>query len=296
MDYLSKFRAFQLDSPGSLFSFYKPGEYTLIEARLPKGGLELLLDDLSFHGKERIDSLHITSWDSDHCTYDDLVQIINHLRPERIEIPEYLPTSNDGQLCRSLITKYDDIHQKYVQNVHIISQDYLSKLQPAAKGAINNVLHPSIYNCNNKNDMSLIKLFRSAGFNVFSLGDCESAQLSATISANSFFTSEVDVLILAHHGADNGFTTAELLDTLKPKLAVCSSNYDNQYDHPSPEIRKLLAQRNIPLMTTKRGDVIIYQPDGYDYATAVNLISDNEIEESRVGFNPKRLIAASNAA
>ena len=287
MNYLSKFRAYQLDSPGSLFSYYKHNVYTLIEARIPKGGIQVLINDMAYHEKDRLDTLHITSWDADHCTYNDLVSIINHLRPEIIEIPEYETDTNEGKLCRSLILKYDDIHQRYVQNVKVINQAYLSSLSIAVLGETNDVIFPSLFNSNNKNDRSLIRLFRSAGFNVLSLGDCESSVMALYLIKSQIIQLEVDVLILAHHGADNGFTTAEFLDAIKPKVAICSSNYDNMYDHPRPEIKQLLYDRNIRLMTTKTGDVIIYQLEGYDYATAVNMIADNEIESSRFGFHPK---------
>ena len=127
MNHLSKFRAYQLDSPGSLFSYYKNNVYTLIEARIPKGGIQVLINDMSYHEKDRIDTLHITSWDTDHCTFNDLVSIINHLRPQTIEIPEYETDTNEGKLCRSLILRYDDIHERYVQNVKVINQAYLIK-------------------------------------------------------------------------------------------------------------------------------------------------------------------------
>lgn len=288
MSYLSKFRAFQLDSPGSLFSFYKKDDYTLIEARIPKGGIDVLLSDLAHHNKDRIDTLHITSWDADHCTYDDLVQILNHLRPNLIQIPPYETETKDGLLCRNLILAYDEIHEKYVHNVQIFTEAYINGLQNGTARETKNIVYPSLFGCNNKNDMSLIKLFRSKGFNVLSLGDCESEDIAKNLMNRSFITSEVDVLILAHHGADNGFTTETFLKAVKPKIAVCSSNHGNMYDHPKPEIRKLLYDNGITLMTTKTGDVIIYQPDGFEYATVVNMIGDNEVESSRLGFYPKR--------
>lgn len=295
MTYSTKFRAFQLDTPGSLFSFYKKNIYTLIEARLPKGttqqeSIELLRNDLSFHNKTEIDTLHITSWDSDHCTYNDLVQIINQFRPQTIEIPSYYPESDDGKLCRSLIMKYDAIHQKYAYNVKVISKDYINSLTEGKENETNDIVYHSLYQSENKNDMSLIRLFRSLGFNVLSLGDCESSDIAERLMAGTIIKNEVDVLILAHHGADNGFTTAKLMDTLNPKIAICSSNYDNQYDHPRQEIRDILSQRNIPLMTTKRGDVIIYQLENMNTSVAVNMAGNNEIEESREGFIPKRFI------
>jgi competence protein ComEC len=42
-------------------------------------------------------------------------------------------------------------------------------------------------------------------------------------------------MILAHHGADNGFTTKSFLAHIDPALAICSSDYDN----PREEIREL---------------------------------------------------------
>lgn len=87
---------------------------------------------------------------------------------------------------------------------------------------------------------------------------------------------EIDVLILAHHGADSGFTTKSFLDELKPKIAVCSSNCDNQYDHPSQEIRKLRYKQDIRLFTTKTGDVIVRSMGSHriDYQVA-NLIRNS---------------------
>jgi len=288
MSYLSKFTAFQLDSPGSLFSFYKEDFYYLIEARLPKGGIDELLTDMAYHNKTTIDVLHITSWDADHCTYDDLIQIINKLRPSRIEVPDYLASSEDGKLCQKVIYSYDDIHQRHVHNVQAINDNYISSLPNASLGGSSNVIYKSMFNCDNKNDMSLIKFFRSVGFNVLSLGDCESSQIANRLANDAILSKEVDVLILAHHGANNGFTSPALLDALKPKIAICSSNNDNQYDHPHTEVYNMLAYRNIPLMTTKRGNVTIYQVNGDDGAVATNLISNNEVVDTRTGFIPKR--------
>jgi competence protein ComEC len=285
---VTKFRAFQLDSEGSLFSYFKPNQYFLIEARLPKGGLDVLREDLKYHGKTHVDVLHITSWDVDHCKYDDLVQILNHLRPNTIEIPSYLPESDTGKLCRRTLIGYDDIHQQYKPNVKVMSKEYISNLSNAQTGDSNNVVYHSTYDSDNKNDMSLIKLFRSEGFNVLSLGDCESQEIANYLLRAGFITSEVDVLILPHHGADNGFLTGDFLDKVKPRIAVCSSNTGNQYEHPKPNIRALLSTRNIPLMTTKRGDVIVLHEENTTSSRALNLIGNNEEKEADITFTPKR--------
>jgi len=291
MNLITKFRAFQLETDGSLFSNYKNNVYTLIEARLPKGGLESLVDDLEIHSKQKIDVLHITSWDNDHCNYDDLIEILNQLRPEKIEIPSYLPESDMGKLCRKTISGYDRIHQERVINVQMIDQKFIRGLSQAREKSTNNILYEGDYLSLKKNDWSLIKLFRSLGFNVLSLGDCESSIVSDRLKKSSILCEELDVLILPHHGADNGFITGEFLDAVKPKIAICSSNNCNQYDHPRQNIRNLLSARGIPLMTTKRGDVIVGQFESQNFAEAYSYQGDNYEVHKQVRFNPKRYLS-----
>ena len=276
IDMETKFRAFQLDSPGSLFSYYKRNTYTLIEARIPKGGIPVLEHDLKIHGKETIDVLHITSWDDDHCDYMSLTQIMNHFRPARIEIPGYEPHSDTGKQCKGLILKYDDIHQKYVNNVTIHTEQYIKNLPNAQAWGTSNVVYHSHYNSECHNDMSLIKLFRSAGFNVLSLGDCESKEITKSLMYNNnFIGTEVDVLILPHHGSENSMLTKEFLDFCNPAIAICSSNHDNEYEHPRQSVRQLLSNKDVKLMTTKRGDVILVQRTAENQVEVYNLMSDN---------------------
>ncbi len=286
----TKFRAFQLETDGSLFSFYKDNHYTLIEARIPKGGIKEITRDLECHDKKTIGTLHITSWDTDHCNYEDLIQILNLFRPSFIEIPSYYPDSDTGQLCKKTIEGYEDVHERYKPNLRIMSKEFISQLPNATAGETNNVIYHSTYDNDNKNNMSLIKLFRSNGFNVLSLGDCESQEIAKYLLAAGFITTEVDVLILPHHGADNGFLTGDFLDKVKPKIAICSSNHGNEYDHPKPNIRALFSAREIPLMTTKRGDVIVIHKKNSTQSQALNLISNNEDKESDIFFTPKRHI------
>lgn len=284
----TKFRAFQLDSPGSLFSYYKHNNYTLIEARLPKDGIVILKLDLQFHGKERIDTLHITSWDDDHCDWNSLTQIMNQFRPSRIEIPSYEPKSDTGKACKGLIMKYDDIHQKFVNNVTIYNEQTINNLSPAPSWGTSNVVYRSLFNVDNCNDMSQIRLFRSLGFNVLSLGDCESIEITKKLMfASSFLGREVDIIILPHHGSENSMLTSEFLDFCQPVLSICSSNYDNEYSHPRQSVINQLNNRNVKSVTTKAGDVIVIKRVNED-AKVYNLITNNNKLEGIYTFKTKR--------
>lgn len=286
---VSYFRAFQLDSKGSLFAFWKNNTYTLIEARLPKEGIDVLTADIGQFNKEKIDTLHITSWDVDHCNIDDLTQILNHFRPDRIEVPSYDPDTDTARSCKRLITKYDYIHQKFVYNVTKYDKATIDTLPSAQAWETTDVVYHSLYDVDNHNDMSQIRLFRSAGFNVLSLGDCESEEITRLLMNPVYFIkNEVDVLILPHHGSDHSMLTGEFLDFCKPKLTVCSSNNDNQHNHPHQAVRNLLSCRDIKLMTTKRGDIIIKQESIFNEAIAHNLISNNQAVEASFPFRTKK--------
>lgn len=288
MEFETKFRAFQLDSPGSLFSYYKSNNYTLIEARLPKEGIKVLVLDLKLHGKEKIDTLHITSWDDDHCDWNSLTQIMNHLRPNRIEIPGYEPKSETGKACKGLIMKYDDIHHKFVNNVTIYNEQTINGLSEGKFWGTSNIVFKSLFNVDNCNDMSQIRLFRSLGLNVLSLGDCESKDITKKLmQSGSILKFEVDVLILPHHGSENSMLTAEFLEFCKPTMTICSSNYDNEYSHPRASVISMLNSKGIKNITTKNGDIIVYKKVNED-AKVFNYITNNTKLENIYTFKTKR--------
>ena len=138
----------------------------------------------------------------------------------------------------------------------------------------------------NHNDNSIAALFRAGRFTVLSLGDCESEHIAKIIQTCSMAANETDILILAHHGADNGFTTDEFIKAVKPSIAICSSNYDNQYEHPREEVRQILYDNGVRLFTTKTGDVIV-ECNEDNKVHVKNLVSDNTKINSSYTFTPR---------
>jgi len=123
-----------------------------------------------------------------------------------------------------------------------------------------------------------------------SLGDLEKEEIANyLLSTGDLIKKEVDVMILAHHGADNGFTSPRFIQAISPKVAICTSNYDNQYEHPKQEIRNLLYENEVTLYTTKTGDVVIESTDLHETNyRCVNLKSDSTEVSSVKGFTTKR--------
>ena len=104
------------------------------------------------------------------------------------------------------------------------------------------------------------------------------------------FKREIDVLILAHHGGRLSHETPKkFFKIVKPRVAVCSSNFDNQFEHPRPVVRERLSKLGIPLFTTKTGDIVIESAPPHDSSFRVyNLKADSTEVSSVQTFGTKK--------
>lgn len=284
MNNFTRFRAYQLGNAGGSCTYAVDSDVTLIEARLNEQNESQLMYELQRARTNKIQTLHITSWDADHCNAEELSIILDKFNPSRIELPGYDPDTQNGQEALKLIFEYNRLKNS---NIFSFTPEYICSLPRAERNAFQNVVFGPLKITEKHNDNSNIKLFRYGRFNVLSLGDCESCEISERLQKDPVLQNEVDVLVLAHHGADNGFTTREFLKFIKPKIAVCTANWSNQYDHPSPRIRALLTSLDIPLITTKAGDVLITCGNDNN-AEAYNMIANNEKYNNKISFRPKK--------
>lgn len=291
----TRFRAYQLGEIGSSFSYFDGTTFTLIEARVTDLNRPRLISELAFCGQDRVGCLHITSWDNDHCGKADLEEILDTWVPRRIEYPGYAPDSDTGKECLDLIRTYK--RQQIAAIIQKIDPPYIQSLGTAVNLGYRDVFYHPKYFSENHNDNSTIKLFRTGCFNMASLGDVESSDISSWLRRCRIFNSEVDVLILAHHGADNGFTSQRFLREVRPTVAVCSSNYDNQFDHPDGNIRELLDKFRIPIYTTKTGDIVVrsLHPHTKQFQV-INLKADSEEISSARTFTTKKSTKLSHNA
>lgn len=287
---VTRFRGYQLACEGSSFSYYAGGHFTLIEARLNKQSTPSVLAELGTVGKTRIDALHITSWDQDHCNADELNSILADLAPRVVEYPGYAPHTDSARACLRRLLCYEAERRAQRRDVtcRAIDPAYIKDLGRARELAYRDVFyHPRYIRAGESNNNSTVKLFRRGSFNVASLGDVEDGDLGAWLRRCRIFRSEVDILILAHHGADNGFTTKSFLRHVRPTVAVCSSDYDDKFQHPKAEIRRLLFEAAIPIFTTKTGDILVASDGGRRF-TVTNLIGDSTQISSRQSFLSKK--------
>lgn len=284
----TRFRAYQLGNAGSSFSYYANDHFTLIEARLTEVNKKTLSDELKIVNKKTIDTLHITSWDQDHCSFSQLEEILEKYKPKKIEYPGYKPHTETGIKSLAVIKEYKKSIRTEIK-IQSITPKYIDSLDRASNYGYTDIIYGPKKLVQNANDNSTIKHFRRGSFNVLSLGDVENHMISAALSHKSTIQKEVDVMILAHHGADNGFTTSNFLKKSKPQVAIATSNYDNQFSHPKNEIRDLLYKNEITLFTTKTGDIIIESVgDNNGKYEVTNLISGSQEVSSTKCFTSKK--------
>lgn len=252
----------------------------MIEARYNSVNKSHIIYEMGLSGVAHIDVLHITSWDEDHCKSTELEDIIKELKPSIIECPGYAPHTITGLRSLSIILNSGCKVVRVTPSV--IQSQFFTRLvgRDLFFGPIN------IEKGTTSNNMSVIKLFRIGSFQVLSLGDCEDSDIAKRLVEEEIITKEVDVLILAHHGADNGFTTTDFLKALNPRVAICACDWDNMYSHPSDKVRSMLSNLGIKYYSTKAGDIIAQSVDKYNFKVS-NYIANNEKKDSVETFTNK---------
>ncbi len=89
------------------------------------------------------------------------------------------------------------------------------------------------------NNGSVVLLLRMGGFAALLTGDAEAPVEASLVSRG---LPAIDVLKVGHHGSTSS-TTTELLDAVRPSVALISSGAGNEYGHPAPETLALLGAR-----------------------------------------------------
>jgi len=93
---------------------------------------------------------------------------------------------------------------------------------------------------------------------IFFSGDI-TANVEKRLVWQKILIDKVDVLKVSHHGSKDG-TSEELLEILKPKLAVISVGAKNKFGHPTKEVLEKLKERGIEVKRTDK-DGAIYITD-----------------------------------
>jgi len=111
---------------------------------------------------------------------------------------------------------------------------------------------------------SILSFIKYKGFEVLLTGDSQDSELgeailsfdSAPFGAAQGKQGKIEILQVPHHGSKTGLSS-EILDSIKPELAVISVGKNN-YGHPTAQTIKILRDKDIKILRTDQiGDVEI---------------------------------------
>lgn len=101
---------------------------------------------------------------------------------------------------------------------------------------------------------SLITLISYGDFQTILTGDSQVGELKEAIEKQGS-TSSIDLLQVPHHGSKTG-VDREVLQDIRPKIAVISVGKDNRYGHPTSYVLNLLKDLKIKILRTdEQGDI-----------------------------------------
>ena len=216
----SEDRAYVVDCGGD------SGEYTA----------RALICAMGAQGITRLDGLIITHYDSDHI--NGAPHLLDVVPVDTL----YLPDIDPENQWRKTLSR-EDIPICWIRQETAIS---------CGKGHIS--LYPLIQQ-EQSNESSMCILFQSENCDILITGD--RSMLGERKFLQQYDVSQVDVLIVGHHGADTS-TALDFLSAIRPKVAVISVGRDNRYGHPAKiTLDKLKAFGCIILRTDCLGNIII---------------------------------------
>jgi len=104
------------------------------------------------------------------------------------------------------------------------------------------------------NQLALVMLARWRSFSMLLTADAEA-------EATPIDPGPVDVLKVAHHGSDDA-GLGDLLDRIRPRLAVISVGAGNPFGHPTAGTLATLSSRGIPVLRTDRDGTVVLEAVG----------------------------------
>lgn len=206
------------------------GKYTAVVdcgSSSGKDAGEILTKHLQSNGRTAIDLLILTHYHSDHA--NGVIDLMEREQISAIALPSY--TLDDGALSEEIHSLAQNKGIKIVE----VSENLIASL-----GGVTIMLFAPIGN-DNENERGLSILCSENEFDLLITGDMNS-EIEHRLVTTAHLP-DIELLIVGHHGSKHS-TSDELLDTVKPEIAIISVGY-NIYGHPAYESLQRLAQAGI---------------------------------------------------
>jgi beta-lactamase superfamily II metal-dependent hydrolase len=237
--------------------FLDVGQGDAILIRSPEGKTALVdagtssrvVDRLRERGVDQLDMVVVTHHHTDH--YGGMDDVIRAFKPR------LFVASNSGHTTSMWLKLLTLVRDSGMTAVQPTEEPRLIRL-----GSVEiTVLPMAPEDLKEENNNSVGLRVRHGSVCALMTGDAEETARAWWVANCPELMRDCLVLKLAHHGSHNG-TDAELLELVKPKLAVASLGVGNSYGHPHKEALELLEKYRIPLVRTDEMGTIRLRSDG----------------------------------
>ena len=203
-----------------------------------KQSTDALLSALRKEGVTRLTGVIVTHTDKDHS--GGLKQLLaSEIIVESVYASGYyVLKKEDGKHPAEKAVKNTDL-----EVVYLTSGDTL----PLDGGKLT-VLGPLEKDEEKENNNSLVLLAEGGGGSMLLAGDMEFPEERSLLSAG--LIPRADVLKVGNHGEEDA-TSHSLIDAVRPSLAIISTNTEDEPDTPDPQVLKILASWEIPVLVTQ---------------------------------------------
>lgn len=207
---------------------------------------------LKSQGISRLTYLFITHSDGDHIS--GIQEVLKDAGHMGIDI---------GKVILPEIEKKDEAYYELLRlcKTSGVSVSYMGRGDRISFGDVEiSCLHPyASYDWETENNYSLVLRLQYRRFVGLFTGDLECAgeeKLRGKVD-------HADYLKVGHHGS-KGASSKTFLQEVSPTIAVLSAGKKNRYGHPSPEVRKRLADVGARAYSTIEGGAVTVETDGYE--------------------------------
>lgn len=218
-----------------------------------------------------LDYVFISHFDSDHIS--GIIQLIENdkIKIKNIVIPDIENTNAmlsymdmDENIRNFSNDKNGDFNNdinKYENYMNVLESsgakiNYAREGMIIDKGSLKMLcLNPTVdVNYMDSNSMSACYYLKNGDMSYLFTGDvCDEGEENLVNNLAKYNIKQVDVLKVAHHGSRSS-TSIEMLELIKPKVALISCGKDNSYNHPHEEV--------IEMLEKIRCDIVITAKDG----------------------------------
>lgn len=223
-------------------------------------GERIIIPALKYYGVNEIEAVFITHPDEDHM--NGIMELLDNQAKERLRVKKVYVFEGFLQ-DEKMDEKIDEISK--IAKAGGTKVEGLKSGNGLSDGRLDiRVLYPERgHETTDLNNASLVMKVTYGEFCMLTTGDVEakgeheiaSLMDDATEKRATSEKGSYDILKVAHHGSSSS-SSEELLDNIRPKVALISVGENNRYGHPHKEVLERLAASNAMIIRTDESGAI----------------------------------------